>query len=63
MSDSMIGDVLAINIRIIWPNTAQIKECAKILEEARSDIGTDPTAIKCCNTWKSSFVSAVANSP
>jgi hypothetical protein len=33
MSDSMIVDLLVIKTRIIWPNAAQIQECAEILKE------------------------------
>jgi hypothetical protein len=44
MSDSMIVDLLVIETRIIWPNAAQIKECAEILKEVQSDTVPDQTA-------------------
>jgi hypothetical protein len=44
MSDSMIVDPLVIKTRIIWPNAAQIKECAEILKEVQSDTVPDQMA-------------------
>jgi hypothetical protein len=37
ISDSMIFDMLVSKTRIVWPNGAQIKECAEILAEVSSD--------------------------
>jgi hypothetical protein len=44
MSDSMIIDLLVIKTRIIWPNAAQIQECAEILNEEQPDTVPDQTA-------------------
>jgi hypothetical protein len=44
ISDSMIADRLVIKTRIIWPNDAQIQDCAEILKEGQSDTGPDQTA-------------------
>jgi hypothetical protein len=44
MSDSMIVILLVIRTRIIWPNAAWIKECAKCLKEVQSDTVPDRTA-------------------
>jgi hypothetical protein len=44
MSDSMIADLLVIRTRIIWPNAAQIQECAEILKEVQSDTDPDQAA-------------------
>jgi hypothetical protein len=46
MFDCMIADLVVIETRIIWPNAAQIKECAEILKEVQSDTGPDQAA-----TW------------
>jgi hypothetical protein len=35
---------LMIKTRIIWPDAAQIKECAEILREVQSDTGSNQTA-------------------
>jgi hypothetical protein len=50
MSDSMIVDLLAIKTRIIWPNAAQIKECAEIPRAVQSEAGADQTEIEHHNT-------------
>jgi hypothetical protein len=44
MSDPMIVEPLVIKTKIIWPNAAQIKECAEILKEVQSDTGPHQTA-------------------
>jgi hypothetical protein len=44
MSDSTIVDLLVIRTRIIWSNTAQMQESAKILNEVQSDTGPDQAA-------------------
>jgi hypothetical protein len=40
----MIVDLLVIKARIIWPNAAQIQECAEILKKVQSDTVPDQTA-------------------
>jgi hypothetical protein len=42
----MIVDLLMIKIRTIYPDTARIKECAKVLREVQPDTGPDQTAIE-----------------
>jgi hypothetical protein len=44
MSDSMIVDLLVIKTRVIWPNAAQIKECAETLKEMQLHTRPDQTA-------------------
>jgi hypothetical protein len=36
MSNSLIVDLLMTKTRIIWPDPAQIKECAEIFREGQS---------------------------
>jgi hypothetical protein len=40
----MIVDPLVIKTRIIWPDAAQIQECAEILKEGQSYTGPDQAA-------------------
>jgi hypothetical protein len=40
----MIVDLLIIKTKIIWPDAAQIKECAEILREMQSETEPDQTA-------------------
>jgi hypothetical protein len=44
VSDSMIVDMAIIKTGIIWPDAAQIKDCAEILREVQSDTGPDQTS-------------------
>jgi hypothetical protein len=44
ISNSMSADLLVTKTRIIWPNDAQIQECAEILKEGQSATGPDQTA-------------------
>jgi acetolactate synthase small subunit len=53
ISEPMIVDLLMIKIRIIWPDTAQMKECVEILRGVQSDTGPDQTVTEWHNIWKS----------
>jgi hypothetical protein len=44
MSDSAFVDLLMIETRNIWPDAAQIKDCAEILREVQSDTELDQMA-------------------
>jgi hypothetical protein len=60
----MMVDLLVIKTRIIWPDTAQIKECAEVLKEVKLDTGPDQTAsqnLEYHDTWKMSPISVTAN--
>jgi hypothetical protein len=61
ISDSMIVDRLMIKTIMIWPNGAQIQECADILREVQTYVRSDQTTTEDTNIWKRPPVSVTIN--